>query len=430
MSVIHIEDILPADGTTAFMADEIRDGWVTMTAHPSDDSLAVLCYGRLVQIKAHWDARSTLLTRGLIVRLNKDDDKDLGLAGSTVVARGMRKFFTIDQTSHYGVVMVDDDEGVTVGGADTIDFTSPATVSDKLDGALGAGYVIDGTFRLATKASFVSDEAVTGTRIVSERYDTDSMARLFDEGGELSDYTPLFEIISADINHVVNYGDMNDTVFLGLMERRNGVWHPACEKISADFAARFGLTVPELFEARSLDEALRIPEITNREGVVVTVNAADGTQTMYKVKFPKFLFLQRMKHSFDTVRTQKQIIRESDIQEVFSKDFRISDRARERASELMDGMNVDHLFDTMAAGIDSDVDRRFLAPMRDLFERVTADFTKIPEGDHRAAALAVNERPKDERPALFSMIRAREQGDDPSAAAGQVIRQRFVGRDR
>lgn len=69
------------------------------------------------------------------------DDIALMFDDALVVARGMRKFFTVDAAnSDWGKLkLVDDDEGVTVADDVSIDYNAPASVADKLDGALGIG---------------------------------------------------------------------------------------------------------------------------------------------------------------------------------------------------------------------------------------------------------------------------------------------------
>lgn len=72
-----------------------------------------------------------------------------------------------------------------------------------------------------------------------------------------------------------------------------GRWEPAVECV--DYADRFGLKTPEPM-IRTLRGALKLPDLDDHEGVVVTISNTDGSQTMMKVKYPRFLKLQQLKN--------------------------------------------------------------------------------------------------------------------------------------
>lgn len=108
----------------------IKERDVMESAHPLDDSLRVLCYGQLVQVKGRWND-VTRKTRGLIVQKGQDDYSD-----AVVVQRPWEKFFTLQQVSS-GWSLGDEEDGAdNAANSDLsrLDFDAPAEVTDKMDG--------------------------------------------------------------------------------------------------------------------------------------------------------------------------------------------------------------------------------------------------------------------------------------------------------
>lgn len=294
---------------------DIAEGFIGSSASRGDGRYVMLCYTTITQVKGHWVEDTTLLARGLAIRLApgkdanglKSRDADTiadALENAEVVARGMRKFFTVDAAeSDWGSIrLVDDDEGVVVDSNYEIDFDAPASVSDKLDGALGIGVIVDGRLTIATKGSFESDEARLGDGYLHSKHDAEGFARFLSEGlgGR---FTPIFEIITPEADHVVDYGDYADIVLLGLMTVADGHWVPAAllgsdastKGTGADgIPSRFGFDVPEIYPAGSLGGALARKELPDHEGMVVTLETTP--QRMFKVKYPTFLNLQMLKN--------------------------------------------------------------------------------------------------------------------------------------
>lgn len=309
-------------------AGEVSGGWVQRQVNAADRSLMVFSYTPVTQFAAHWGLE-TRLSRGLVVRVPDDvtalsDSLPPNMVGgdrgsiaavlrdAVVVSRGLMKFFTVEApASGSGFELVDDDEDVRVQGSPDVDFDAPASVSDKLDGALGIGLVLDSgdgpVMSLCTKGAFASPEAVAGTRLLRSRHDARGLARLL--ARRYPDRTLLFEIISSAGEHIVQYGDYEDVVLLGMVDNRTGYWTPATllgrdrmtdgDDVAAGLAWRFRFDTPEVMRFGTLRAALDAPERMNREGVVVTIDHGDGAQSMYKVKYDTFLQLRRFRDMFD-----------------------------------------------------------------------------------------------------------------------------------
>lgn len=304
---VRMTDIVDTDA----MARMIRDKYIMVRPNENNDHMAILCYSSKAQWNGVW-TRETLTARGLIATTDrawpdKDhvDDMRKALDAATIMSRGMPKFFTLEQAnSEYGSVkLMDDDENIIVEDAPVIDENAPAIISDKLDGSLGVAYVAnDGLIALSSKGSFSVPECLTGTECLRKNHDGRGMAEEFNRG---NDMTPLFEVIIRDSEmdelrrHVCSY-DYTDPVFIGMIDNRTGRWEPAVKHM--DYARKYGLRTP-WSETGTLRTAMELPDLDDHEGVVVTISNDDGSQTMLKVKHPRFLTLQALKN-----RSHKQEI--------------------------------------------------------------------------------------------------------------------------
>lgn len=163
--------------------EEITNGYIKVQKHPSAD-LFIYNYGIKTQIDWRWNPE-TMVCRGLIADGN---DK--------IISRPFVKFF----------------------GEGQIEFPpelwkAPFSVSAKMDGSLGILYPIDGKWAIATRGSFVSEQAVRATEILHEKY---------------PDYVPpigktaLVEIVYPENRIVCDYGDMADLFFLALIDTESG----------------------------------------------------------------------------------------------------------------------------------------------------------------------------------------------------------------
>ena len=78
-------------------------------------------------------------------------------------------------------------------------------VSKKIDGSLGILYYYGGKWRMNTRGSFESDQAIEGLKILYDKYDTKCLNKLV---------TYLVEIIYPDNRIVVDYGDKRGLILL------------------------------------------------------------------------------------------------------------------------------------------------------------------------------------------------------------------------
>lgn len=157
------------------------EGWLRRQRHPEAD-LWIYNYTEKTQYEGHWTPE-TLACRGLIL------DADGG-----IVARPFPKFF------NYGDPLTGElpDE--------------PFMVSEKIDGSLGILYLLDGVPQIATRDSFISEQAIEGTRML------DDYQFVFPPH-----VTALFEIVFPSNRIVVDYGDRRELVLLAALDKATAV---------------------------------------------------------------------------------------------------------------------------------------------------------------------------------------------------------------
>ena len=140
-------------------------------------------------------------------------------------------------------------------------------VYEKADGSLGIIYFYDGEWRVNTRGSFTSDQAVKGKEILA-KYDLSGIPR---------DVTLLAEIIYPENRIIVDYGDQEKLVLLGAYQEGidlNAEIYDLGRKLKMEVAKRMKFsTVDSLIEARE-----KLP--AQEEGFVVRFK--DGLRVKFK----------------------------------------------------------------------------------------------------------------------------------------------------
>jgi RNA ligase len=155
-------------------------GLVYKQTHPTLP-LTIWNYTEKVQYENLWD-EITLQTRGLVT----DNE-------GNVIVRPFKKFFNIEQGKHTP--------------------TEEFEVYEKMDGSLGILFFYEGKWIIATRGSFTSDQAVKAREILNSKYIVESIPK---------GYATLFEIIYPENRIVVDYGDEEKLVVLGMTSRVSG----------------------------------------------------------------------------------------------------------------------------------------------------------------------------------------------------------------
>ena len=202
-----------------------------ITARTSGDGQTIYNYSdAALYTPGAWDNPAVRQGRGLII--------DHALK---VVARPWAKFFNYGQPE-----------------AGTLDLDAPVEVTDKLDGSLGILHLdANQEPRVATRGSFLSDQAIHATEVLRRDKPTT---------GWPDGFTPLVEIIYPENRIVCDYGDTDELRLLG------GVWIESGTYVGPRHAAALtgwtGATT-RVFEYATLREALAAPPRPGAEGLCV-----------------------------------------------------------------------------------------------------------------------------------------------------------------
>jgi len=215
-----------------------------------DGNLLIFNYTPEAAFKGWWNEYERVC-RGLII--GKDGE---------VVARPFDKFFNWGQ-----------------GGRVT--RAAVVEVTEKLDGSLGIGYFHEGKWRVATRGSFTSEQAMWATEFLYRNYDMTEWP---------TELTPLFEIIYPENRIVVDYGEREDLVLIGVRNRFSGkdYWHREFEPL----ARRFGFSLPKVYQYDDVESILTIANTLPADEEGFVIRFADGQR--FKVKGREYLRIHKI----------------------------------------------------------------------------------------------------------------------------------------
>lgn len=255
-----LHDLIPA----ADLQAEIDDGWITRKTHPTLP-LSIYTYTRACQYDRHWTP-ATIACRGLIA-----DDTT-----GAIVAMPFAKFFNHAEHAlghEYAPPLPDE----------------PFEIFDKEDGSLGIVFHYDGRWHVASKGSFISDQA----RWAQTWLDAREPDRLLAPG-----HTYLAEILYPENRIVVNNGDQRTLVLLAV-HAPDGAESPVW-KHREDWAALGGrvvrswpaLPLPELVRLAALNEKLDGTAATGSDAEGWVIRFASGVRA--KIKLAEYVRLHKV----------------------------------------------------------------------------------------------------------------------------------------
>lgn len=308
----------------SLLTEMYEQGYVNLQVHPQEP-LGILNYSD----KASWDNVWNPVTRacrGLIYDMQTME----------VLARPYDKFFNYEQL---GPEFCPD---------------GPVIVTDKQDGSLGILYRLpDGSWAVATRGSFASDQAKHATKIWNEKY----------AGKVLLDpnITYLFEIIYPENRIVLNYGDMDDLVLLGGVFIDSGVTLSAVEAV---FTLGWTGPVTKTFPAWTFKDALAMPPRENAEGIVVHFLA---TNERVKLKQADYVALHRVitgltdRSVWEALGQGKTV---EEIQEPLPEEFwpwvdQVADELNQKCEQIL--MSVWDTFNDVVLSLPADFSRKDFA---------------------------------------------------------------------
>jgi len=222
----------------------IDKGLVSEQVHPEDGDVRIFNYTQETQFSQVWDD-ITRQCRGLIMNVKTGE----------ILARPFAKFHNFQEHVQNGWPIPNEKPIVT----------------EKLDGSLGIMYNLNGKTWIATRGSFVSDQAVWATNWWRENKGDEPY------GNEV---THLFEIIYPENKIVVNY-DFSGLVHLASIETATG-------KQLLDHVMPVRRTEEHFAEDWTTLEKLDAP---NSEGFVIFFPEAN---IRMKIKFPEYVRLHKI----------------------------------------------------------------------------------------------------------------------------------------
>ena len=225
-------------------------------------SYTIYNYSSLAMVTSGaWDSDAVRKCRGLIVNTAQE-----------IVALPWAKFFNHSQPE-----------------ADRIPLDAKVVVTDKIDGSLGIGYynADDGAYAIATRGSFVSDQAMHGTEVLRTKYADITWPDWV---------TPLFEIVYKEGRIVLDYGNTDDLFLLGgtdVSDTGYGYLSPAATMALIHWPG----PVAEEFAYSTYADALMAKPRTNAEGIVIRQL---GTTKMVKLKQEDYILLHKAIYGLTT----------------------------------------------------------------------------------------------------------------------------------
>ena len=234
--------------------------------------LSIWNYTPEVQYGQLWD-KVTLQCRGLVTDNNGD-----------VVAYPFKKFFNIEENKHTP--------------------TQNFEVYEKMDGSLGILFFYEGKWVVATRGSFTSPQSVKARELLDTKYNLESIPK---------GYTTLFEIIYPENRVVVDYGDEEKLVVLGMTNRFNG--KELDYESLVNMHSESGIPVVKRYDGIKDYSTLKGMIESNAEGFVVKFSNGDRM----KIKGEEYLRLHKIMTNVSTTGVWELLSNGGDINE-FLKD--------------------------------------------------------------------------------------------------------------
>jgi hypothetical protein len=220
----------------------VEEGWLISQVHPTLP-LTIYNYSQTTQYEAKWD-EVTLSCRGLVF----DDNGDQ-------VSYPFKKFFNIEENKH----------------TPTDDFE----IYEKVDGSLITVFNYNGEWVVSSRGSFTSEQAIAAQKLFNG-----FKADMLDPNA-----TYLFELIAPWNRIVVDYGDAEELILLGIKSKDYECNYKELVAVSK----YLGCKVTQLFHFEDYTEIQKL-NWANTEGFIVRFSNGDRC----KIKFEDYVKLHRV----------------------------------------------------------------------------------------------------------------------------------------
>lgn len=235
----------------------IAQGWID---EKTSGPLSLFNYTDKCQMNGAWN-KATRQARGLII-----DRK-----AQVIVARPFKKFFNLNEN-----------QWSTISQLPVWSETELVEVTDKMDGSLGIIYWYEGEWRVATRGSFDSTQAVWANAFIHANWKLDKLDK---------SYTWLGEIIYPENRVVVDYKGMEDVVLLAAVHTASGTELDRGSLVAA--GEDIGARVVRIDTVSGFDHLLKLKASLsfNTEGWVVHF---PRTNQRVKIKTDDYLRVHRI----------------------------------------------------------------------------------------------------------------------------------------
>ncbi len=241
----------------------IDEGWIVKQDHPTLP-LSIYNYSRTCQYEKKWDD-ITLNCRGLIL------DKE-----GNVIASSFAKFFNYEELLRPNQIPEKGDY---------------VYVQEKVDGSLGTLFYYNNEWHLATKGSFISEQAIKGMEIIKSKYNL----RAFE-----TNTAYICEIIYPENRIVVDYSGEEKVVFLSATINGEEVhWTTAKAIFNMSGIPEEDLVKTEQHFAFGPDlyRSLKAKNEANKEGFILRFQPGNFRM---KIKFEEYVRLHSLLTNFAT----------------------------------------------------------------------------------------------------------------------------------
>lgn len=224
MNTLYLNDLVDE----AELHEMLEDGRIARQVHPTLP-LSIYNYTAKAQYVNEW-SKSERVCRGLIVEDTTNK----------VIARGPEKFFNYGQS-----------------GAPEIPLDTYVRITKKEDGSLGIGWTYEGHYGVATRGSFMSEQAQHATAMMTDRQ------KALTDFHSKKGLTDIWEIVYPKNRIVLDYGDLDELIDLGTVRNSTGL-----------IDSRY---IKQVKGRMTLAEALALPIPDDEEGYVLDVLESEGS---------------------------------------------------------------------------------------------------------------------------------------------------------
>jgi len=284
--------------------DELaKQGYLRRVISP-DAKLVLYNYTDKCVFDKKWN-KHTLNARGTVYEVET----------GKVVAKAFPKFFNFEELS----------KSKSRNLAKKTDFD----VFEKIDGSMGVVYYYDGQWRINTRGSFTSDQAIKGSELL-QKYNLRSI---------LTKYTLLVEIVYPENKIIVDYGDTQELILLGVIDRDTNEELTGMALTGA--SAYTNMRLAKSYQFNTINELIETQASlpSSDEGFVARFKNGERVKFKSREYLKLARLLQRMTplHFWEHMEQGKV---SKDFQEKFPEEFRkevdeIVERLQKRWKELI-----------------------------------------------------------------------------------------------